>query len=145
MAQIIARLSLLVPDYDAGIAFFTGPMGFALREDTDLGGGKRWVRVAPPGGGAELLLARADGPAQQAAVGNQGGGRVLLFLETDDFVRDHARMTAAGVTFAETPRNEPYGMVAVFRDPFGNLWDLIQPKRSGPPAGEFPTAAARVP
>ncbi|MEO1797637.1 MAG: VOC family protein [Pseudomonadota bacterium] len=118
-------LSLLVPEYDEGIAFFTGPMGFALAEDVDLGGGKRWVRVAPPGGGASLILARAVGE-QRAAIGAQGGGRVWLFLETSDFDADHARMVAAGVHFEEAPRDEPYGRVAVFCDPWGNRWDLIE-------------------
>ncbi|MEL6913367.1 MAG: VOC family protein [Pseudomonadota bacterium] len=118
-------LSLLVPDYDEALAFFTGPMGFGVAEDTALGDGKRWVRVCPPGGGSSLILARATG-AQRAAIGAQGGGRVWLFLETEDFAADHARMTAAGVVFDEAPREEPYGRVAVFRDPWGNRWDLIE-------------------
>lgn len=126
MTQRLALLSILVPDYDAGIAFFVGQMGFVLFEDTDLGGGKRWVRVGPVGAETGFLLAKAVGDAQTAAIGNQGGGRVWLFLQTDDFARDHAAMTAKGITFEETPRNEPYGQVAVFRDPFGNRWDLIQ-------------------
>ena len=119
-------MALLVPDYDAGIAYFVGRLGFALIEDTDLGGGKRWVRVGHPGAQTDILLARAVGPEQQAAIGRQGGGRVWLFLETDDFARDHAACTAAGVVFEEPPRTEPYGTVAVFNDPFGNRWDLIQ-------------------
>ncbi len=123
----LATVALLVPDYAAAIAFFTGALGFRLVEDTDLGAGKRWVRVAPAGGGPELLLARAATPAQRAAIGNQGGGRVWLFLETDDFARDHAAFVAAGVAFEAPPRHEPYGTVAVFRDPFGNRWDLIGP------------------
>ncbi len=118
-------VAILVPDYDAGIAFFTGPMGFELLEDTDLGGGKRWVRVAPPGAQTAFLLARAVGD-QAAFVGRQGGGRVWLFLQTDDFAADHARMLTQGVTFEEAPRREPYGTVAVFQDPFGNRWDLIE-------------------
>ena len=122
----IALFSVLVPDYDAGIAFFTGVLGFALLEDSDMGGGKRWVRVAPPGAETAILLARADGPRQEAAIGEQGGGRVWLFLETDDFARDHAAFTARGVMFEEAPRHEPYGTVAVFCDPFGNRWDLIE-------------------
>ncbi len=122
----LALVAVLVPDYDAGIAFFTGALGFRLVEDTDLGGGKRWVRVAPPGGGSALLLARAATDAQRAAIGAHGGGRVCLFLETDDFARDHAAFRAAGVVFEEAPRAEPYGTVAVFRDPFGNRWDLIE-------------------
>ena len=122
----LALVAVLVPDYDAGIAFFTGALGFQLVEDTDLGGGKRWVRVAPPGGGSEVLVARAATDAQRAAIGGHGGGRVCLFLETDDFARDHAAFCAAGVVFEEAPRAEPYGTVAVFRDPFGNRWDLIE-------------------
>lgn len=120
----LGALALLVPDYDAAILFFVSVMGFRLTADIDQGR-KRWVTVEPPGGGAHLVLARADGPEQRAAVGKQAGGRVFLFLETDDFVRDHARMTAAGVLFEEAPRVEPYGTVAVWRDPFGNRWDLI--------------------
>ena len=126
MSQRLALLSILVPDYAAGIAFFVDQMGFNLLEDTDLGQGKRWVRVAPAGAETAILLAKADGPDQTAAIGRQGGGRVWLFLETDDFDRDHAAMTAKGIAFEEDPRNEPYGTVAVFRDPFGNRWDLIQ-------------------
>ena len=124
----IAAVTLVVPDYDAAIAFYGGVLGFDIVEDTDLGGGKRWVLAAPPGGaGARLLLAKADGPDQQAAIGNQTGGRVFLFLETDDFARDHATMREAGVAFLEDSRDEPYGTVAVFADPFGNKWDLIEP------------------
>ncbi len=126
--QRLAALALLVPEYDAAIAYYTGILGFTLLEDTDMGGGKRFVVVAPPGGGgANLVLARAASPEQIARIGDQTGGRVFLFLHTDDFARDHARYTAAGVEFRETPRHEPYGTVAVFRDTFGNLWDLIQP------------------
>jgi catechol 2,3-dioxygenase-like lactoylglutathione lyase family enzyme len=120
----LGTLALLVPDYDAAILFFVSVMGFRLTADIDQGR-KRWVTVEPPGGGAALVLARADGPEQRAAVGKQAGGRVFLFLETDDFARDHARMTAAGVLFEEAPRVEPYGTVAVWREPFGNRWDLI--------------------
>jgi catechol 2,3-dioxygenase-like lactoylglutathione lyase family enzyme len=126
MTLRLDALSLLVPDYDAGIAFCCGVLGFDLVEDTDLGGGKRWVRVAPPGGGAALILARAVGD-QRPAIGRQAGGRVFLFLTTDDFPREHARLIAAGVRFIEVPRREPYGTVAVFEDPFGNRWDLIGP------------------
>jgi catechol 2,3-dioxygenase-like lactoylglutathione lyase family enzyme len=121
----LGALALLVPDYDAAILFFVSVMGFRLTADIDQGR-KRWVTVEPPGGGAALVLARADGPEQRAAVGKQAGDRVFLFLETDDFARDHARMTAAGVLFEEAPRVEPYGTVAVWRDPFGNRWDLIE-------------------
>ena len=125
MKPHIAALALVVPDYDPAISFFCDVMGFRLIDDIDQGH-KRWVTVAPPGGGIHLVLARAEGPEQRAAIGNQCGGRVWLFLETDDFARDHARMTAAGVEFEESPRHEPYGTVAVWRDPFGNRWDLIQ-------------------
>ena len=122
----LASLSLIVPDYDAAIAFYCGAMEFELIADEDQGR-KRWVEVCPPGGGPTFVLARADGDAQQAAIGQQGAGRVWLFLETDDFARDHARLSAAdGVTFEEAPRREPYGTVAVFRDLFGNRWDLIE-------------------
>ena len=124
--QRLSALSILVPTYEAGIDFFCGQLGFDLLEDTDLGGGKRWVRVGPAGAETVFLLARAVGPDQEAAIGNQGGGRVWLFLETDDFTRDHAAMLAQGVHFEEKPRHEPYGTVAVFQDPFGNRWDLIQ-------------------
>jgi catechol 2,3-dioxygenase-like lactoylglutathione lyase family enzyme len=126
MKRHLALISVLVPDYDAGIRFFVHQMGFDLLEDTDLGGGKRWVRVAPTDAETAILLARADGPRQVAALGEQGGGRVWLFLQTDDFDRDHAAMLDKDITFEEPPRDEPYGRVAVFRDPFGNRWDLIQ-------------------
>lgn len=122
----IAAVTLLVPDYDAGIRFYVDVLGFDLLEDRQLSPAKRWVRVAPPGADTALLLARADTPMQQAATGNQTGGRVAFFLETDDFARDHAQMQERGVTFMETPRYEAYGIVAVFTDPFGNNWDLIQ-------------------
>ena len=125
--QRIALVTLVVPDYDAAIAFYCGTLGFDVLEDTRLGADKRWVRVAPKGGGAALLLAKADGAAQRRVVGNQTGGRVAFFLETDDFARDHAAFRAGGVVFTEPPRREPYGTVAVFADPFGNLWDLIEP------------------
>lgn len=128
MTQALANITLLVPDYDAGIAFYVDKLGFDLIEDTRLSETKRWVRVAPHGTQTSLLLAKADGPDQVAAIGNQTGGRVGFFLHTDDFERDHARMEAKGVTFREAPRYEPYGTVAVFEDPFGNLWDLIEPK-----------------
>jgi catechol 2,3-dioxygenase-like lactoylglutathione lyase family enzyme len=130
MAARISALALVVPDYDQAIAFYVGKLGFRLAEDIDQGR-KRWVTVEPPGGGARLLLARAEGALQAATIGNQAGGRVFLFLETDDFVRDHAAMLAAGVEFEEAPRHEPYGTVAVWRDPFGNRWDLIGPTRAG--------------
>ncbi len=129
MASHLAAISLLVPDYDTAIAHYCDGLGFELIADTDMGGGKRWVLVAPPGSReTRLLLARAAKPEQVAQIGHQAGGRVFLILHTDDFARDHARFTAAGVTFMETPRDEPYGIVSVFRDAFGNLWDLLQPK-----------------
>jgi catechol 2,3-dioxygenase-like lactoylglutathione lyase family enzyme len=121
----IAALSVIVPSYAAGLAFYRDVMGFNVTADVDQGR-KRWVTVQPPGGGAQIVLARADTPEQMAAVGAQGGGRVWLFLESDDFAGDHARMLAAGVVFEEEPRIEDYGTVAIWRDPFGNRWDLIQ-------------------
>ena len=127
MNQSLFAVTLVVPDYDDAIAFYTKALNFTLLQDIYLGEGKRWVRVAPPGAGdASLLLAKADGPDQSAAIGNQTGGRVGFFLQTDDFDRDHSAMTTAGVHFEEDPRHEPYGTVAVWRDPFGNRWDLIQ-------------------
>lgn len=122
----LAAVSLLVPDYDAGIVFFCDGLGFTLTEDVDQGS-KRWVTVEPASGGVRLVLARAEDAAQQAATGNQSGGRVWLFLQSDDFQRDATLIRAAGGTFEELPRAEPYGTVAVWRDPFGNRWDLIQP------------------
>ena len=127
MALKIATVSLLVDSYERGIAFYRDVLGLTLAQDTSLGGGKRWV-VVTGADGARLLLAQADGPAQIAAIGNQTGGRVGFFLETDDFERDHARLVEAGVTFLESPRHEAYGSVAVFEDPFGNKWDLIEPR-----------------
>lgn len=122
----ITAFSLIVPDYEAGIAFFVGGLGFSLTADIDQGH-KRWVTVAPAGGGVQIVLARAENPRQTEAVGNQAGGRVWLFLQTEDFAADQARLIAAGAVFEETPRHEPYGIVAVWRDPWGNRWDLIQP------------------
>ncbi len=128
MRQTIARIALVVPDYDAGIAFYCGKLGFDLVENTRLDDSKRWVVVRPRGAvETSLLLAKADGERQQAAIGNQTGGRVGFFLFTDDFARDHAAMLAEGVAFLEAPRHEPYGTVVVFSDPFGNHWDLLQP------------------
>ncbi|UDN21950.1 VOC family protein [Aeromonas veronii] len=129
--QSIGALTLLVADYDEAIAFFTERLGFALLEDTRLDEpgkpGKRWVRVAPAGSsGSSLLLARAATPEQLAAIGKQGGGRVFLFLETDDFWRDYRRMQQYGVHFCEQPRQESYGTVVVFEDISGNRWDLLQ-------------------
>lgn len=128
------QTALLVADYDNAIAFYVDKVGFDLVEDTDMGGGKRWVVVRPPGSDAALLLAKATGQATR--IGDQAGGRVFLFLETDDFARDHGRMAAAGVRFLEEPRHEPYGTVAVFEDLYGTKWDLIEPVRAasaGPP------------
>lgn len=127
-ARRLGAITFLVRDYDAAIAWFRDALGFDLVEDTDLGGGKRWVLVAPVSGGTPLLLAQASDDAQRARIGDQAGGRVAFFLHTDDFARDHARMVAAGVVFREEPRHEPYGSVAVFEDLCGNLWDLIQPR-----------------
>ncbi len=126
----LAALSLIVPDYDPAIAFFRAALGFEVTEDIPQGT-KRWVTLQGPGGGARLVLARAEGAAQQAAIGAQGGGRVWLFVQTDDFARDAARLTAAGAIFEEAPRHETYGIVAVWRDPWGNRWDLIQPVSGG--------------
>lgn len=126
MTQRIASVALLVRDYDEAIAYFTGILGFELREDAPREHGRRWVLVAPAGADTALLLARADGDAQQARVGDQTGGRVGFFLHTDDFHRDHARMVARGVVFAEAPREETYGTVAVFEDLYGNRWDLLE-------------------
>jgi catechol 2,3-dioxygenase-like lactoylglutathione lyase family enzyme len=125
MTQRLAMTALVVDDYDRAIAWYVDVMGFALCEDTPLGGGKRWVVVAPRGGGA-LLLARAADDRQRGAIGDQSGGRVFLFLETDDFARDHAAYVARGVRFVEMPRREAYGTVAVFEDLYGNRWDLIE-------------------
>lgn len=122
----ISLFTLVVPDYDAAIRFYVDQVGFSLLEDTDMGGGKRWVRIAPAGSDTAILIARAVDARQQAAIGNQTGGRVGFFLNSDDFDRDHARMLANGVEFEEAPRLEPYGKVAVWRDPFGNRWDLLQ-------------------
>lgn len=126
MKRRIAEVTLVVPDYDEAIAFYVGAVGFDLLEDTKRSETKRWVRIAPAGAETALLIAKADGDAQQAHIGNQTGGRVGFFLETDDFDRDHAAMTAAGIVFLEATRHEPYGTVAVWQDPFGNKWDLIQ-------------------
>jgi catechol 2,3-dioxygenase-like lactoylglutathione lyase family enzyme len=128
-ARRVATVSVLVADYDEAIAWYRDRLGFRLVEDVAMGDGKRWVVVSPGEGGARLLLARAADERQAARIGDQTGGRVFLFLETDDFHRDHARMLAAGIRFREPPRAEPYGTVAVFEDLCGNLWDLLQPKR----------------
>jgi catechol 2,3-dioxygenase-like lactoylglutathione lyase family enzyme len=128
MGQTISHVALLVRDYDEAIAFYTGCLRFDLIEDTALGGDKRWVVVAPPqSAGIALLLARATTPEQVRCVGNQTGGRVFLFLHTDDLWRDHRDMQSRGVRFTEEPRREAYGTVAVFVDLYGNKWDLVEP------------------
>lgn len=128
MKQHITAVTLLVPDYDTAIAYYVEKLRFKLVEDTALSAAKRWVIVAPPGNGQTgLLLAQADSPQQRQAIGNQAGGRVFLILKTDDFDRDFARFKQAGIEFLEDPRLEAYGKVVVFRDAFGNKWDLIEP------------------
>lgn len=124
----LALVAVLVPEYDEAIAFFCDTLGFSLLEDTDMGNDKRWVRVGRPDDTTQFLLARAIGP-QRDHIGRQGGGRVWLFLHTDDLMRDHTALSAKGLRFEEEPRHEPYGSVAVFRDPFGNRWDLIEPRQ----------------
>ena len=132
MKQHLSALSLLVRDYDEAIGFYVGKLGFRLIEDTRLSPTKRWVLIAPKGSReTRLLLAKADGPRQRARVGDQTGGRVFLFLRTDDFKRDYKAYRARGVHFVEKPRREKYGTVAVFEDLYGNLWDLIQPAARG--------------
>lgn len=139
MPMSLAKVTLLVAEYDEAIAFFCGALGFELLEDTALGNGKRWVVVGPSGsGGTALLLARPDTPAQKAGIGNQTGGRVGFFLHTDDFARDHAALIGRGVRFLEQPRSETYGTVAVFEDLCGNKWDLIEPR---PRPGTNPRAS----
>ena len=131
MSRRIAQMALLVRDYDEAIRFFERALGFTLLEDSPREDGKRWVRVGPTGeAGAALLLARAATPEQERAVGNQSGGRVFMFLETDDFARDYARMRAEGVRFTEEPRHEAYGTVVVFLDLYGNKWDLVGRRRA---------------
>ncbi len=132
MNQSIACVSLVVRDYDEAIAFYTGPLGFRLVEDTRLSDSKRWVVVAPRGsGGTSLVLAKAATPRQEGRIGDQTGGRVGFFLHTDDFVRDHGAMKSRGVRFVEEPRTEPYGTVAIFEDLYGNRWDLLELKEPG--------------
>jgi len=128
MARHIASFVIVVADYDEAIAYYTRALGFELREDSPRGDGKRWVLVAPPGAATGILLAKAADDMQSSRIGNQTGGRVGFFLHTDDFDRDFAAMTARGVRFAEAPRRETYGIVAVFEDLYGNRWDLLQPK-----------------
>jgi len=129
MPLMIAHVALVVRNYDEAIAFYTRALGFRVFEDTDLGGGKRWVLVGPPDSkGTQLLLAQAAKPEQASRIGNQTGGRVFLFLHTDDFWRDYKAINAQGVRFVREPKEETYGTVAVFEDLYGNLWDLIQRK-----------------
>lgn len=125
--QHIGNIALVVESYDDAIEFYTQKLQFTLVEDTDLGGGKRWVQVSPPNSnGTNLLLAQASTEQQDKAVGNQAGGRVFLFLQTNDFWRDYEQMKANGVVFDENPRVEEYGTVVVFQDLYGNKWDLLQ-------------------
>ena len=124
----VGAVTVLVPDYDEAIEYFVNTLGFTLNEDTRISADKRWVTVSP-GTGTRLLLAKAKGKRQSAAIGCQAGGRVFLFLTTDDFWRDYRNLRGRGVEFQQEPRNEEYGMVAVFKDKYGNLWDLIE-KRS---------------
>ncbi|WP_276118911.1 VOC family protein [Pararhizobium qamdonense] len=128
MNQSIALIALVVADYDAAIAFYVGKLGFVLVEDSyQPEQDKRWVVVPPPGkGSTALLLAKASSPVQEPFVGNQAGGRVFLFLQTDDFWRDHAKMVETGIRFIREPKEAPYGIVAVFEDLYGNLWDLVE-------------------
>ena len=128
MTQRLSQLSLLVRDYDEAIAYYVGKLGFELVEDMVLDAAKRWVVVGPKGGETRLLLAKAVGERQLAAVGDQSGGRVFLFLRTDDFARDYAAYVERGVRFVREPIEEPYGTVAVLEDLYGNQWDLIEPK-----------------
>lgn len=129
MCQSLVHVQLVVRDYDEALAFYVGKLGFRVVEDTwQEAQAKRWVVIAPPGecGGASLVLGKASNDAQRAAIGNQTGGRVFLFLATDDLARDHAAYRARGVRFTREPKANDYGTVAVFSDPWGNLWDLVQ-------------------
>lgn len=130
MPQNIAQIALVVRDYDEALQYYTLILNFELIEDTTLSDAKRWVVVQPKGSnnGCKLLLAKAASPIQEQAIGNQTGGRVFLFLHTDDFDRDYQNYTSKGVVFVRPPDTESYGEVAVFQDLYGNLWDLIQPQ-----------------
>jgi putative peptidoglycan lipid II flippase len=142
MIRSLAAISLLVPDYDEGVAFFERALGFTVEKDIPLGGDKRWVVVAPPGGaGARIVLAVPSDERQRERIGDQTGGRVGYFLLTDAFQEDYAAMQARGVTFVEAPRSERYGTVAVFVDPWGGKWDLLQP--SGASENEASSAHER--
>lgn len=134
MPNSIAAVALVVRDYDEAVHFFTHALRFTVVEDTPLPGGKRWVTVRPCGGGTALLLAKAATQEQSARVGDQTGGRVFLFLQTDDFWRDYHEIRGRGVRFAEEPRVEGYGTIAVFLDLYGNRWDLVGPPTTGPTA-----------
>lgn len=127
MKQQLGQLSLLVKDYDEAIQYYTTILGFELLEDTKMSETKRWVRVSPPGSSCHLLLAKAADETQISQIGLQAGGRVFLFLYTDDFWRDYRNYTSRGVEFIREPSEEAYGIVSVFKDLYGNLWDLIQP------------------
>jgi len=130
MKQRLGLVSLVVRDYDEALEFFVGRLGFRLVEDTDVADqAKRWVVVSPPGASeSHLLLARASSPEQESRIGAQTGGRVFLFLYTDDFWRDYEKFKARGIEFVRPPKREPYGTVAVFKDLYGNMWDLLQPE-----------------
>ncbi|WP_117885784.1 VOC family protein [Aureibaculum luteum] len=131
MNQRIADIALVVRDYDEAIQFYTEKLGFELLEDTKIDEHKRWVVIAPTGAKeCCLLLAKAANEQQLASVGNQTGGRVFLFLFTDDFLRDYNKMLEMGITFVRPPKEEPYGMVAVFEDLYGNMWDLLEPNEN---------------
>jgi catechol 2,3-dioxygenase-like lactoylglutathione lyase family enzyme len=129
MSQHLGYVALLVRDYDEAKKYYTETLGSSVTEDTPLENGKRWLLLVPPGSRAtRLLLAKASSPEQIARVGDQTGGRVFLFLHTDDFWRDFHELSSRGVTFCESPRREDYGIVAVFEDLYGNRWDLVQPR-----------------
>ena len=139
MKQNIAYLTLLVSDYDEAIDFYTNKLRFHVVEDTILSEDKRWVLVAPPGGNSvSILLAKASGSQQQEYIGNQTGGRVFLFLQTDNFRRDYNDMKSRGVTFIQEPRTESYGMVAVFEDLYGNKWDILELRKADNPIEYLP-------
>mgnify|MGYP005748359923 FL=1 len=127
MNQQLGQITLLVKDYDEAIQYYTKTLGFELVEDTKMSETKRWVRVTPPGSTCHLLLAKAANEAQEKQIGFQAGGRVMFFLYTDDFYRDYHNYTSKGVEFIREPSQESYGIVSVFKDLYGNLWDLIQP------------------
>jgi len=130
MKQSIVHIALVVDDYDEAIKFYTEKLGFVIRDDTPQSETKRWVLARPPGSeGCSILLARGVGEEQKSRIGNQTGGRVFLFLQTDDFWRDYENYRSKGVEFVREPKNEEYGTVAVFADLYGNLWDLIEPKK----------------